>query len=112
MHQAHVDTCGGYVSGEVKVAITLQMLAGGDSLDLGALFDIAVSHIRAIFNDVIEHWIVDINIENIDMAAYSNNPEALAKVSHGFSSRSNGILVGEIGAVDGWLVKISKPSKR
>ena len=112
MHQAHVDTCGGYVSGEVKLGITLRMLAGGDSLDLGAIFDISVSHIRAIFIDVVEHWIVDNNIGNINMAAYLDNPEALTKVSLGFSSRSNGVLVGAIGAIDGWLVKITRPNKR
>ena len=112
MHQAHVSTSGGYVSGEAKLGITLRMLAGGDSLDLGALFDISISHCRAIFLDVIVHWIYDANIGNINMDAYLNNPEALERVSHGFAQRSNGILVGAIGAIDGWLVKISKPSRR
>ena len=107
MHQAHVATSGGYVSGEAKLGITLRMLAGGDSLDLGALFDISISHCRAIFLDVIVHWIYDANIGNINMDAYLNNPEALERVSHGFAQRSNGILVGAIGAIDGWLVKIS-----
>ena len=36
----------------------------------------------------------------------------MAKVSKGFSKRSNGVLKGAIGAFDGWLVRIVKPSKK
>ena len=32
------------------------------------------------------------------------------RVSRGFSKRSNGILQGPIGTIDGWLVKIIRPS--
>ena len=38
MYQAHEITSGGYISGEVKVAITLRLLAGEDSYDLGVIF--------------------------------------------------------------------------
>ena len=44
MFDAHVKTCGGYISGETKVGITLRILAGGYVLDLGVLFDISSSH--------------------------------------------------------------------
>ena len=30
-------------------------------------------------------------------------------MSLGFSTRSNGVLAGAIGAIDGWLVKITRP---
>ena len=33
-------TIGGYIYGEVKLAITLRLLAGGDALNLGTIFDI------------------------------------------------------------------------
>ena len=33
-------------------------------------------------------------------------------MSNGFSKRSNGVLVGAIGAIDGWLVRIQRPSFR
>ena len=36
----------------------------------------------------------------------------MARVSKGFSNRSNGILKGAIGALDGWLVRIVKPGRR
>ena len=34
----------------------------------------------------------------------------MAEVSEGFSKRSNGVFKGGIGAIDGWVVKIVKPS--
>ena len=41
MHRVHAETSGGYICGEVKLAITIRLLASEDSLDLGALFDIS-----------------------------------------------------------------------
>ena len=35
---------------------------------------------------------------------------AMQKVSDGFSRRSNGVFKGTIGALDGWLVRIIRPS--
>ena len=40
------------------------------------------------------------------MIKYLINIEAMNRVSCGFSRRSNGVLKGCIGAIDGWLVKI------
>ena len=48
----------------------------------------------------------------MDAEAYLSNPEELERVSKGFSTRSNGVIKGAIGAIDGWLVKIVKPSTR
>ena len=44
------------------------------------------------------------------MEEYLNNIAEMKDVSNGFSIRSNGLLVGAIGAIDGWLVRIVKPS--
>ena len=41
---------------------------------------------------------------NID--AYLSNIEAMAQFSAGFSKSSDGVLIGAIGALDGWLVRI------
>ena len=40
-YRVNIQTTGGYIRGEVKLAITLWLLAGGNSLDLGALLDIS-----------------------------------------------------------------------
>ena len=111
IHNAHKVTSGGYISGEVKLAIALRMLAGGSSLDLAVIFDVSVSHCRKIFIDVLKDWIIKPNIGLIDIESYLKDENAMRSVSEGFSKRSNGILKGAIGAIDGWLVRITCPSE-
>ena len=55
MYCAQVETSGGYISEEVKLVITLRLLAGGDALDLGVLFDVSSNYCRDIFNYVLKH---------------------------------------------------------
>ena len=38
MYMAHVKSSGGWISGETKLGITLRLLSGGDSCDLGVIF--------------------------------------------------------------------------
>ena len=59
---------------------------------------------------VLKNWIINTNIGNIDMEGYIANDDAMLKVSEGFSKRSDGVFCGAIGALDGWLVRIIKPS--
>ena len=101
MFDAHERTSGGYVSGETKLAITLRILAGGDSYDLGVIFDICHKHCEKIIYDVLEKWIIKTGIGKINMEEYLNNISEMKDVSKGFSVRSNGHLVGAIGAIDG-----------
>ena len=70
MYRAKDKTSGGYISGEVKLAITLRLLAGGDALDLGVLFDVSSNYCRDIFNYVLKHWIVQPNLGGMDIKAY------------------------------------------
>ena len=69
MYYAHLVTSGGYISGEVKVAITLRLLAGGDALDLAVIFDISPKRCQSIMKDVLENWIINTNIGKIDIVA-------------------------------------------
>ena len=62
IYQAQKITSGGFISGKIKLVITLHMLAGGSSLDLSVIFDISHSHCNTIFLDVIKNWIVQPNI--------------------------------------------------
>ena len=55
MFDAHEYTSGGYISGETKLAITLRLLAGGDSYDLGVIFDISYKHCEKILYYVLLH---------------------------------------------------------
>ena len=73
MHHAHVQTSGGYISGELKLGIALGLLAGGDALYLGALFDISTMWCKDIFYQVLSQWIVDINLGGMNMDTYPSN---------------------------------------
>ena len=109
MYDANVKTTGGYIAGEVKVAITLRLLGGGDALDLAVIFDIEPCHCRKIMFDVLQNWVIKGDIGDLKMLEYLGDERAMAKVSHGFAKRSGGILVGAIGALDGWVVRIVRP---
>ena len=109
MYDANVCTTGGYIAGEVKLAVTLRLLAGGDALDLGVIFDISSTTITSILIDVLRDWIIKTGVGDINMTKYLGDKDAMAKVSAGFSKRSHGVLKGAIGAIDGWLVRIVRP---
>ena len=112
MYEANTKTTGGYISGEVKLAITLRRLAGGDALDLGVIFDVQTDHCNKIMYEVLLKWIMKTDIGDLNMSKYLGDKQAMAKVSAGFSKRSNGLLIGAIGAIDGWLVRIVRPGWR
>ena len=50
MFQTHYMHTGGFICGEIKLAITLRMLAGGSYLDLGLIFGTGWSYPYAIFS--------------------------------------------------------------
>jgi hypothetical protein len=39
MMKAHIATYGGFICGEIKLALVLHLLAGGSYLDLALLFE-------------------------------------------------------------------------
>ena len=110
MYIAKEKSHGGYISGEVKLGITLRLLAGGSALDLGVIFNVTPNHCNTIMLYVLSNWIIRVNIGDINMGDYLYDNDAMTKVSDGFSKRSNGAFKGAIGALDGWLVRILCPS--
>ena len=70
MYDANVKATGGYISGEVKVAIALRLLAGGDALDLSVMFDVSCDHCNMILYQVLLHWIIKPNIGKLNMKKY------------------------------------------
>ena len=101
----------GYVCGEVKVAITLRLLAGASYLDIVSIFDVHYTHTYNFFHYVLENWIYKSCVYAIDYAEVLYNESKMYEIAKQFSNgRSNGILSGIIGALDGWLVCIRCPS--
>jgi hypothetical protein len=112
IHGAHEVTSGGYISGEVKVALTLRILAGGSYLDIALIFRCGSSYVTPIFHDVLRNWICNDRVIKIPNEEYFRDIEAMKQTANKFSNgRSRGIINGVIGSIDGWLVKIKKPSK-
>ena len=100
-----------YISGEVKVALTLRYLAGASYLDLFMAYHIEANTIGTIIGVVIQEWICHPKVYPIDF--YNDvmlNPTRLEQVSRDFSRGSGWILRGCFGAIDGWLVKIKCPT--
>ena len=65
MYKAHSVTSDGFISGEIKLSITLRLLAGGSCYDLGVIFDVEPSHCNKILYYVLKKWIIDTDIGDI-----------------------------------------------
>ena len=108
---AHEHTTGGFVSGEVKLALTLRLLAGGSYMDLALLFEVGFSTSYEIFHKVIKDWILDDRLVKINGVDYCEDNDLMSRVARGFATASRNIINGCIGAIDGWVVKIRKPRR-
>ena len=88
----------------------MRLFVGWDSYDLGVTFDIASKYCEKILYVVLWQWIIASGIGKIDTEDYLNDLSEMKFVSNRFSKRSNGLLSGGVGVIDGWLVWIGKPS--
>ena len=70
MHVAQDQSTGGFISGEIKLAITLRLLAGASHLDLMLLCACGHSSSCCIFHHVITNWICRDEVFKID--CYNN----------------------------------------
>ena len=57
LNAASLQRRGGLIPGELKVAVSLHILAGGSYLDLAPLFDLSPAHIYSIFDQFIQ-WVM------------------------------------------------------
>jgi hypothetical protein len=104
--QGHYMYTGGIICGEVKLAITLRMLAGGSFFNLGIIFGTGITHPYAIFRHVILNWICNDRLVNISGIDYCKDEDRMNAVARDFADGLNHLFSGCIGVVDGWIVKI------
>ena len=105
--RAHKKTSGGFICGEVRLAITLRMLAGASYLDILCIFGVSSKNIHKKFEHVLKYWLCNNSIYKYKLSDILQNEQDMYNVSKFFASgRSGGILAGVIGALDGWLFKI------
>ena len=100
------------VSGKIKLAITMRILGGGSYLDCALYFEVSFNHAHKIFHEVINNWIRHPSFYPINGIEYCRNNDEMNAVALQFSQSSRGIICGCIGALDGWIVKVKKPSTR
>ena len=109
---AHSATSGGFIPGEIKLAITLHVLAGGSYLDIASIFSVSITYVHTICSNVLQQWICQDEIWNFDFLEVLEDEKKMYNISRCFAmGQSGGILAGVIGALDGWLVRIHCPNK-
>jgi hypothetical protein len=96
------------VTPELKLAITLRFLAGGNVNDLWRLYGVSVTQLY------VSVWAtVDAINKNSHINIDFSDRDQLQQIESGFAAKSSRQLFrGCIGAIDGIQVKVSKPSIR
>jgi hypothetical protein len=100
---------GGVISGELKLAMAIRMLAGASYLDLLDTYDVGPVSIYASFHHTIS-WINQTFDFVLHRMLAEKDADGLQRIADSFSTLSNGVFGGILGALDGVAVKIRCPS--
>lgn len=101
---------GGHISPQICVYVTLRWLAGGSYLDIHmhtgisktALYNARDKTLRAINH-----------CQQLDIKGIPSTKEDCANLAEGFMRKSTGMAIKNcVGAVDGYLMRITTPSKK
>lgn len=97
------------ISGEVKVAISIRILAGGSYLDLVPLFVVSSGWVFQIFEQFL-NWILSTFEFPLVSWLRHRSWDKLEMLANDFAEKSDGIFYGPFGACDGLAVRIRCPS--
>ena len=84
----------------------------GSYLDLSLLFEIGSTYAYQILHEVVNNQILDDRLVKINGLDYVSDENMMKEVALEFAVKSNGIINGCIGAIDGWIVKIKRPTRK
>ncbi len=84
MVHLHRMSTGSFVSCEIKIAVSLKLLAGGSYLVLSLLFGISIRHIYNFFHMVIDVWFLEDLLMTIDGVGCCMNERKMECVARGF----------------------------
>ena len=103
------DCRSGTVCGEIKLALSLRMLAGGSYLDLVPLFNVSVSGLYLIFGEFLD-WVLA--TFEFPLVAWMREEKwgILQHLATQFGEKSNGVFYGAFGALDGLAIRITCPT--
>ena len=92
MFITNIETTGGFISDEVKLAMSDHLLDADDDLDLVVIFDIHSDHCPRMLCGVLLSWVIVTRIRDSNMKKYLVDKDAMEKVSKGFVKRSNSVF--------------------
>ena len=109
-----MHSTGGFISGEIKLAINLRLLDGGAYLYLGLLHVCGHSSICRTFYHVVEHWTCNNDVVIIALYDQLNDVEGMKNAAKLFSKNGRNLCMfgGVIGVLNGWLVKTKCPTTK
>jgi hypothetical protein len=109
--QGAIHACGGKLSGEVRVAIFLRILAGASYLDLMVIFQVVHDPIYRSFKMVCQ-WMLEAFKFPLVTALEDEDIEYFQSASSAFTEggSSQGNFVGCFGSLDGVAIKIKQPT--
>lgn len=102
---------GPWIPGEVKLAMTLRLLAGASYLDMFLWFNVEPNHVKSFSRVIMRDWLCNDKVLRINY--YEDvlyDTENCNRIRSEFAVKSSGVMSGVIGALDGWLVKICSPT--
>ena len=102
---------GGYIAGEIKVAVFIRLLSGGSYLDLIPLFGVVKSHMHKVFDQVIK-WIRCTFEFPLVSILRNQQWQMLHELAQSFGEKSGGPFCGTFGSLDGLAIRIASPSLR
>jgi len=97
------------ISGEIKVAFCLRMLAGGSYLDLVPLFDVCKSSLYDSFAEFLD-WVLDTLEFPLVRWLREGHWDVLNHLASQFGEKSNGVFFGPFASIYGIAIRIRSPS--
>jgi DDE superfamily endonuclease len=97
------------IAGEVKLANSLRMIAGGSYLNLVPLFDLSTSHVYKVLHQFIR-WVLRRYEFPLVKWLRERRFDLLAAKANDFAEKTDGVFYGPFAANDGWAVKIKAPT--
>lgn len=99
------------IQGEVKVAVSIRMLAGGSHLDLILLFDISSGYIYVLFKQFLDWVLATLKFPLVEWLV-NRKWDVLHHLARQFAEKSNSVFYGPFASLDGVAIRIKSPTLR